>query len=70
MPQLLPPVKRPMVSTSMGADAAAVVGSGTVTTMDVTDGCVLESASAATEESNGMMTKGTRFESAPFGPGF
>jgi len=70
MPQLLPPVRRPMVSTLIGADAAAVVGSGTVMTMEVADGCAVESESAATDESNGMMTKGTGFESAPFGPGF
>lgn len=59
-----------MVSTLMGAEAAAVVGSGTVTMIEVADGCALESASAATDESNGMMTNGTGFESAPFGPGF
>ncbi len=59
-----------MVSTLIGADAAAVVGSGTVITMEAADGCAVESASAATDESNGMITNGTGFESVPLGPGF
>ena len=33
-------------------------------------GCPLVSASVPTEMSNGMITNGTGFESAPFGPGF
>lgn len=70
MPQLLPPVSRPMVSTLIGAEAAAVVGSGTTTTIAVAEGCAVVSESTPTEASNGMMTNGTGFESAPFGPGF
>ena len=59
-----------MVSTLIGADAAAVVGSGTTSRMDAAAGWPAVSESAATEMSNGMITNGTGFESAPFGPGF
>src|SRR5271154_4540653 len=70
IPQLSPPVSSPIVSTSIAADSAAVVGSGTVKTMGVAAGWPLESASVSADTSNGMITNGTGFESAPFGPGF
>src|SRR5580700_850646 len=66
IPQLFPPVSSPMVSTSIAADSAAVVGSGTVRTMGVAAGCPLESVMIPTEISNGTITNGTGFESAPF----
>jgi hypothetical protein len=70
IPQFFPPVSSPMVSRSIAADSAAVVGSGTVSTMGVAAGCPLESVIVPTEISNGTITNGTGFESAPFGPGF
>jgi hypothetical protein len=68
--QLLPPVSNPMASTLIGTDSAAVVGSGITRKMDVIVGLPLVSENVATEASNGIITKGTGFESAPFGPGF
>ena len=70
IPQLFPSVSSPMASTSTDADSAAVVGSGTVKTMGVAAGWPLESVIVPTETSNGTITNGTGFESAPFGPGF
>jgi len=69
-PQLFPPVRKPMKSTLIGEDAAAVVGSTTTISFPVTTGCPVVSEIVPTETSNGTITNGTGFDSAGEPPGF
>lgn len=69
-PQLFPPVSKPMKSTSIGEDAAAVVGSTTTISFPVAAGCPAVSAIVPAETSKGTMTNGARFDNAAELPGF
>ena len=69
-PQLSPPVNKPMNSTLIGEDSAAVVGSTTTMFIPLTTGTLVLKAITSTVTSNGTITNGTGFESAPGGLGF
>jgi hypothetical protein len=66
----LPLVNEPIESTLMGADEAAVVGSGTMSWICVVAGADGVSAIAPTEVSSGTIMNGTGFDSAFEGGGF
>ena len=69
-PQLFPPVRKPMKSTLIGEDAAAVVASTTTMSFPVATGSPGVSEIVPTETSNGTIANGTGFESAGELPGF
>jgi hypothetical protein len=69
-PQLLPPVRRPIESTSMAAEAAAVVGSVTVMSIPFATAFAAVREIMLSVTSKGTMTRGTGFESIPGAPGF
>ncbi len=64
------PLRKPMKSTLIGDEAAAVVGSATTIFSPVADGWASPSETVPTETSYGITTNGTGFESAPGDPGF
>src|SRR5579872_5079489 len=69
-PQLSPLVSKPIESTLIGDDTAAVVGSTTTIFFDATTGAAELRAIVSTETSNGTMTNGTGFENTGGLPGF
>lgn len=69
-PQVFPPVRKPIKSTSIGDDAAAVVGSTMTMLFPAAAGCPEVSAMVPAETSNGATTNGARFDSGDGLPGF
>jgi hypothetical protein len=69
-PQVFPPVSIPTKFTLIGDEAAAVVGSTTTIVFAPATGCPALNAIVPTETSNGTITSGTGFDSAPGLPGF
>jgi len=69
-PQLFPSVRSPMKFTLIGMDDAAVVGSTTTMSFPLTAGDAALREITSSDTSNGTITKGTGFDSAPGAPGF